>query len=140
MPLPRKKKQPAAVQAAPVDLDAQRELLLDLRRRLVGDHRALRRDSLDNTRAARAPLHPADAATDSQDQEFNALLRAGNADMLDDVNEALERIQAGTYGTCLHCGLRIGAGRLRAKPWARLCIDCKGREEAGLPPRNESAP
>ena len=44
---------------------------------------------------------------------------------LKDVEHALSRIGAGTYGTCERCGNPIAAERLEAIPWARLCIDCK---------------
>jgi RNA polymerase-binding protein DksA len=44
---------------------------------------------------------------------------------LRDVEAALARIDAGTYGTCVRCGNRISPERLEALPWAALCIDCK---------------
>lgn len=42
-----------------------------------------------------------------------------------DVERALARIDAGTYGTCERCGKPIDPARLEARPWALLCIDCK---------------
>jgi DnaK suppressor protein len=50
-------------------------------------------------------------------------LRAG----LQDVERALRKFEAGAYGTCERCGEPIGADRLEAIPWARLCIGCKQR-------------
>jgi DnaK suppressor protein len=44
---------------------------------------------------------------------------------LHDVDRALAKIAAGTYGTCERCGQPIGEERLDAIPWALLCIDCK---------------
>jgi len=44
---------------------------------------------------------------------------------LRDVERALAKIDAGTYGTCERCGAAIGTERLEAIPWALLCIDCK---------------
>jgi DnaK suppressor protein len=44
---------------------------------------------------------------------------------LHDVDRALAKLDAGTYGTCERCGQPIGAERLEAIPWAMLCIDCK---------------
>ncbi len=44
---------------------------------------------------------------------------------LHDVELAIDKIDAGTYGTCERCGNPIGAERLEAIPWALLCIDCK---------------
>jgi DnaK suppressor protein len=44
---------------------------------------------------------------------------------LAEVDRALERIDAGTYGSCERCGKPIDPARLEARPWALLCIDCK---------------
>jgi DnaK suppressor protein len=44
---------------------------------------------------------------------------------LTDIERALGRIDAGTYGTCERCGKPIDPARLDARPWALLCIDCK---------------
>ncbi len=44
---------------------------------------------------------------------------------LTEVDRALGRIDAGTYGSCERCGKPIDAARLEARPWALLCIDCK---------------
>jgi DnaK suppressor protein len=57
-----------------------------------------------------------------------SVVRALRSNLLD-VQRALDKIDAGTYGTCERCGRPIGAERLEALPWAALCIDCK--QEAG---------
>jgi DnaK suppressor protein len=41
------------------------------------------------------------------------------------VDEALERVRAGSYGTCVQCGAAIAAARLRAEPSAQMCVDCQ---------------
>lgn len=46
---------------------------------------------------------------------------------LDEVDKALERIEAGTYGQCAQCGKEIPPARLEARPESTLCIDCKSR-------------
>jgi len=46
-------------------------------------------------------------------------------EQLRDVNHALERIDAGTYGVCERCGNPIGAERLEALPYSTLCVSCK---------------
>jgi DnaK suppressor protein len=46
---------------------------------------------------------------------------------LHDVERALDKIAAGTYGVCERCGREISVERLEALPWAVLCIDCKQR-------------
>jgi DnaK suppressor protein len=50
---------------------------------------------------------------------------------LRDVERALAKMDAGTYGTCERCGNPIGPERLAALPWAVLCIDCKQKGIAG---------
>jgi RNA polymerase-binding transcription factor len=50
---------------------------------------------------------------------------------LEGVQHALEKMEAGTYGTCERCGKPIAPERLEALPWAALCIDCKQRGAAG---------
>ncbi|MFQ5948097.1 MAG: TraR/DksA family transcriptional regulator [Acidimicrobiia bacterium] len=47
--------------------------------------------------------------------------------MLEDVDAALAKIRAGTYGTCDRCGRKIDAARLEARPASRLCLDCKSK-------------
>jgi RNA polymerase-binding transcription factor DksA len=47
--------------------------------------------------------------------------------MLREVRTALTRIEYGSYGTCLNCDQNISASRLRAAPWASLCIPCHDR-------------
>ena len=50
---------------------------------------------------------------------------------LRDVDRALAKMDAGTYGTCERCGKPIGPERLEALPWAMLCIDCKQKGISG---------
>lgn len=46
------------------------------------------------------------------------------------INMAIDRVNSGTYGTCMQCGTRIAEGRLRAVPWAAHCIECAERNES----------
>jgi RNA polymerase-binding transcription factor DksA len=50
-----------------------------------------------------------------------------------ELEDALERLEAGTYGVCESCGLPIDLERLEALPQSRLCIDCARQQEAGSP-------
>jgi RNA polymerase-binding transcription factor DksA len=51
--------------------------------------------------------------------------------VLGEIDAALLRIEAGTYGTCTNCGGEILVARLDAYPWASLCIDCRRKTERG---------
>ena len=63
--------------------------------------------------------------------ELGALVRAAQVGARELVEGALERIEAGTYGTCQRCGKPISEERLEALPYAELCIDCKRAVERG---------
>lgn len=65
------------------------------------------------------------AATQVFEQERELAMRERANLHLEAVDNALARIEAGTYGTCLRCGRPIAAARLEALPWAAHCIECQ---------------
>lgn len=71
--------------------------------------------------------HLGDTATATFDRELDEGLEEGAQQTLADIDAALARIEAGTYGTCEVCGKPIAPERLEAIPWARLCIDDQRR-------------
>jgi RNA polymerase-binding protein DksA len=71
--------------------------------------------------------HLGDTATAMYDRELDEGLEEGARETLGEIEAALQRIDAGTYGNCEGCGDPIGADRLSAIPWARLCIDDQRR-------------
>jgi len=75
----------------------------------------------------------ADVASDTFEREKGFAIENSVQELLEQVEEALERIGQGTYGICEVCGLPIHPDRLRALPYARLCINCKAREEQATP-------
>jgi RNA polymerase-binding protein DksA len=70
-----------------------------------------------------ADEHIADAASGTYDRELDYSLEGGAENVVHLIDEALARIEAGTYGTCRVCGRDIGEDRLEARPWTDLCID-----------------
>ncbi len=66
----------------------------------------------------------ADAASDTYTQALDATLVRRAFNRLNQVEAALERIQVGQYGNCVHCGRTVAVGRLEALPWAPYCMDC----------------
>src|SRR5580698_6147176 len=74
----------------------------------------------------------ADKAANSYTKEF--LFGQTNTDrsLLNLIDEALRRIKADTYGSCLHCESEVQQKRLEAVPWARHCISCQEKQEQGL--------
>src|SRR3954454_10887570 len=90
----------------PGDLASFRESLLDLQARLRGDldqmtDEALRRGQPDYSGdLSNVPLHMADVGTENYDQEFTLSLIENEQDPLGQIREALERVEAGSYGRC----------------------------------------
>jgi RNA polymerase-binding protein DksA len=112
------------------DLESFRKALLILRSRLRGDldqmtDEALRRDQPDSSgNLSNVPLHMADVGTENYDQEFTLGLIENEQGTLEQVNEALGRIQHGTFGRCEECGEPISKPRLQALPYTPHCIQC----------------
>lgn len=75
--------------------------------------------------------HLADQGTDSIIQEQNFLYAQRDSRLLYHIDEALQRIEQGNYGRCEECGHPIAKKRLEALPHARLCIECKSKEDKG---------
>lgn len=123
----------------PEELQEFRELLLAKRREIVGDMGSLTDGALGSSRQDAAgdlslmPNHMADLGSDNWEQEFNLGLIENQRVVLREIDEALERIDHRTYGICLGTGKPITKARLRAKPWAKYCIEyARIRERNGL--------
>jgi len=122
------------------DLQKFKGLLLAKRNELLGnvnsmESEALRRESSD---LSRLPIHMADLGTDNYDQEFTLGLMDSERKLLREIDEALERIENGTYGICVGSGKKIPKSRLEAIPWARYCVDYARLLEKGLTREEES--
>ena len=110
------------------DVDAVRTLLDDKRGRASRLLTSLTRD-FDNIVDASADSN----ADDEHDPEGSTIAfeRSQVSTMLEqvrgrlvEIDAALARVDAGTYGVCERCGVAIPAGRLEARPVARLCVPC----------------
>ena len=121
-----------------VDTQQFRELLLEKRQAVVEALEYLHKEnpgSLEEETgelvSGSADQHMADTATETVDREIDYTLEATDGRLLADIDAALRRIEAGTYGICVNCGAQIAPERLEAVPWATLCIECKRKEERG---------
>jgi len=72
-----------------------------------------------------------DQALDTYSKEFLYSLSDADRKQLLMINEALNRIEEGSYGFCLRCGKKIAAKRLDVIPWAKYCIECQEKLEEG---------
>jgi DnaK suppressor protein len=128
---PVKKKAPAqapvvkaAVKAAK---DGIRKLLLGMRDKLIKE--------FSETRVPEPLLAPSnigdlvDQAGDERDRELSLLLTGREKEKLTAINEALEKLDEGTYGICEECGEKIGAGRIKVMPLAKFCVSCQSKLE-----------
>jgi YteA family regulatory protein len=73
--------------------------------------------------------HPAEIATELFQFELNNALKVHEEHLLQEINDALHKIDNGKYGKCEICGKEISYERLKALPYSRLCIDCKKESE-----------
>ncbi len=68
--------------------------------------------------------HMADVGTDNFGREMELNIASGENERIRLIEEALERVEDGTYGQCTDCSGKINTERLKAVPYARLCIEC----------------
>ncbi len=121
----------------PKELDEFREMLLVKRQQLIGDvthleDEAIRSRQLGSSGGSSMPIHMADLGSDTWEQELTLGLIENERGLLREIDEALERIKDGTYGICIATGKPITKARLRAKPWAKYCIEYARKRELGL--------
>ena len=72
---------------------------------------------------------PNDRATMESDRSFELRIRGRERKLMEKVDEALARIEDGTYGICAGCGEEVAVKRLQARPVGKFCIDCKTKQE-----------
>ncbi len=116
-------------------LEYYKNLLLSKRENLLksldhmkasGLNSSVRDESGDHSAYA---FHMADHGTDTMDREQQYMFASRENNYLYHLNLALERIDEGDFGVCINCGKDISDERLEAVPHARLCIECKSKEE-----------
>jgi len=73
--------------------------------------------------------HMADVATDTYDREFSLSLVSSERKILFELGTALKKIEDGSYGICEDCQSPIARSRLKAIPYARLCVKCQEKRE-----------
>ena len=118
-----------------------REILEAQRKKISGDIAHIERDNLNRSQRDAAgdlsgyTFHMADMATDNFDREFSLDLASQEQNILNRISSALEKIEEGSFGTCENCSKPISLKRLKAVPYAELCIKCKEDEE-----KNKSRP
>ena len=109
------------------DLQRFKKLLLELREQLQGNQK----------RALSGDIHvdpddfpdEIDTASSEGNLQFTGRLREREQGLLAKVELALAKIEEGSFGACVNCGEDIGVKRLKARPVAELCFECKAEQE-----------
>jgi DnaK suppressor protein len=109
-----------------------REELVEERATLLAQVRDLDAEAdVNNWREGGFDDDPADAGSASFERETAQSLSKHARSLLSQIDDAMRRMDAGSYGTCERCGETIEVARLEALPYATLCMDCKRRDETG---------
>ena len=122
---------PARTPFSRKDLDVFRRLLLNIRDQIVDGISFLAGDNLNHSQRevsgdlSNYGIHMADQGTDNFDREFALSLVSNEQDVLYEIDEALHRIDSGTYGICEVTGKAIEIARLKALPYARCCLEAQ---------------
>jgi len=110
-------------------LRKQKSKLLQLRDSLLDSMMGVSRDTLrsraEGSEASAFGMHQADAGSDAYDRDFALSLLSQEQDALYEIEEALKRVDAGTYGVCEMSGKPIPHARLEAIPFARFTVECQ---------------
>ena len=117
----------------PPFLRKQKSKLLQLRDTLLDSMMGVSRDTLrsraEGSEASAFGMHQADAGSDAYDRDFALSLLSQEQDALYEIEEALKRVDAGTYGICEMSGKPIPHARLEAIPFARFTVECQTQIE-----------
>jgi len=124
---------PGGIEAEKMDkrkVKSYRDRLLARREGLVGQVEAA--EMYSRERDSEATQDPADMAANAYTKELLVSMSANDRKLLELIDEALDRIEEGEYGECVHCGEPVQEKRLEAVPWARHCLRCQDLQERGL--------
>ncbi len=117
------------------EIKPYKEMLLILRVRLRGDvstlaDAALSSSGKGNSGSSAVPSHMADMGSDTFEQDNTILLMHNEGETLVQIEGALERIEAGVYGSCIECDGKIPKTRLKAIPYTPYCVKCASELES----------
>jgi len=115
----------------PSRVEKYHQRLLGLRARVIDEIRDATEEVAERIQAqgeiSNLPTHTADRDSEGLDEEIT--LETSREDLLYAIDEALERIAEGTYGTCVDCGAEIPEERLKVLPYAIRCVPCAEKQE-----------
>ena len=111
-----------------------RQLLITDRAKLAGEIKAIAREASKSPREASGDLsaytiHMADMAADTYERELSMDIVSSEQEILYQIDDALKRLEDGSYGVCQQCNEPIAMSRLKAVPYAAMCIRCQRAKE-----------
>ena len=112
----------------------RKKFMADLRQQLLEMRAKLLEEMEQESKAEREAnkdegLDTYDLASEERDREISFILSDRERSKVKNIDDALERIDEGSYGICDACGLEIAEERLTAMPFTRLCRDCQQDQE-----------
>lgn len=110
-----------------MDVSTYRDALLRKRGELMGGTAAKPLQwTMENNSGRQGDM--ADQAAGTNEVHIQLKLKQTDAKILQAIEAALARVEAGTYGICRDCGEPIASARLDAIPWTRSCVSCKEKQ------------
>ena len=111
-----------------------RQLLITERAKLAGEIRSIAEENSKSPREASGDLsaytvHMADMAADTYERELSMNLVSSEQEILYQIDDALKRLEDGSFGVCQQCNQPIVMSRLKAVPYASMCINCQRAKE-----------
>ena len=120
------------------DIAHFKQVLMEKRREIINSVNEIKDEALNKSMLdasgdlSSMPIHMADLGTDNYEQEFALGLMDSERKLLQEIDEALLRIQDSSFGICEGTGEQISKARFEAKPWAKYCVEYAEKLEKGL--------
>jgi DnaK suppressor protein len=121
---------PRAAKMPKRELEKYRKLLQEKKTALLAELAKTRHAEEETTEESTQDI--ADKAVSSYTREFLYSLNDAERSTVQQIDQALGRIEDGTYGLCLNCGTPMNEKRLSAIHWSRHCVECQELAEKGL--------
>ena len=111
-----------------------RQLLITERAKLANEIKNIAHDASTSPREASGDLsaytvHMADMAADTYERELSMNIVSSEQEILYQIDDALKRLDDGSFGVCQQCSQPVAMSRLKAVPYASLCINCQRSKE-----------
>ncbi|MBP7951380.1 MAG: TraR/DksA family transcriptional regulator [Verrucomicrobiales bacterium] len=122
-------------------LKLQKQRLLQLRDDLMDSMNGVAKDTLgasaDGAASSAFGMHQADAGSDAYDRDFALNLLSQEQDALYEIDDAIKRLNLGSYGICEMSGKPIPVERLEARPYARFTVECQAQVDRDYGPTGQ---